>query len=90
MRKSNSATLVLLTLWTFPTHRVSSRQETTGSEMLIAFLFSQLHFNNANLDAPFHGGHLVIRSAKPTIHLKKCLCIGNSMICSDIWHKYHE
>ena len=20
----------------------------------------------------------------------KCVCIGNSMICSDIWHKYHE
>ena len=20
----------------------------------------------------------------------KVLCIGNSMICSDIWHKYHE
>ena len=18
------------------------------------------------------------------------ICIGNSMICSDIWHKYHE
>ena len=20
----------------------------------------------------------------------KNICIGNSMICSDIWHKYHE
>ena len=90
MRKSNSATPVLLTLCTFPTHRVSSRQDTTASEILIAFLFSQLHFNNATLDALFHGGHLVMRSAKPAIHVKKCLCIGNSMICTDIWHKYHE
>ena len=20
----------------------------------------------------------------------KCICIGNSIICSDIWQKYHE
>ena len=71
-------------------HIVSSRQETTASEILIAFLFSQLHFNNATLDALFHGGHLVMRRVKPVIHLKKCRCIGNSMISSDIWHKYHE
>ena len=24
------------------------------------------------------------------VQLCGCICIGNSMICSDIWHKYHE
>ena len=23
-------------------------------------------------------------------HSSDIICIGNSMICSDIWHKYHE
>ena len=37
----------------------------------IAFLFSQRHFNNVTLNAPFYGGHLVMRSAKPGNHLNK-------------------
>ena len=36
----------------------------------IAFLFSQLHFNNVTSYALFYGGHLVMRSAKPGNHLK--------------------
>ena len=33
------------------------------------------------------------RSDKTTddiLHCDRIICIGNSMICSDIWHKYHE
>ena len=30
----------------------------------IAFLLSQLHFNNVTSDALFHGGHLVMRSKR--------------------------
>ena len=25
-----------------------------------------------------------------TVNTILLICIGNSMICSDIWHKYHE
>ena len=35
----------------------------------IAFLFSQLHFNNVTSHALYYGGHLVMRSAKPGNHL---------------------
>ena len=24
------------------------------------------------------------------LEVERNICIGNSMICSDIWHKYHE
>ena len=24
------------------------------------------------------------------IEIQEIICIGNSMICSDIWHKYYE
>ena len=34
------------------------------AKILIAFLFSQLHFNNFSSDALFHGGHLVMRSKR--------------------------
>ena len=37
----------------------------------IAFLFSQLHFNNVTSHALFYGGHLVMRSAKPGNHLNR-------------------
>ena len=36
----------------------------------IAFLFSQLHFNNITSHAFFYGAHLVMRSAKLGNHLK--------------------
>ena len=36
----------------------------------IAFLFSQLHFNNITSHTLFYGGHLVMRSAKLGNHLK--------------------
>ena len=55
---------VLLTLCTFPTHWVSSQQETTASKIPIAFLFSQLHFNNVTSHALFYGGHLVMGSKR--------------------------
>ena len=34
------------------------------AKILIAFLLSQVHFNNVSLDALSHGGHLVIRSKR--------------------------
>ena len=37
-------------------------------KFLIAFLFSQLHFNNVTLDALYHGGHLIMRSARHANH----------------------
>ena len=36
----------------------------------IAFLFSQLHFNNVTSHTLFYGGHLFMRSAKSGNHLK--------------------
>ena len=30
------------------------------------------------------------RSGSPICLLTSMISIGNSMICSDIWHKYHE
>ena len=47
-------------LCTFPTHRVSFRQESTATENSNSLLFSQLHFNNVTFDALYHGGHLVM------------------------------
>ena len=63
MRKSNSATRVLLTLCTFPTQSHLGKKQ-PQAKILVAFLFSQLHFNNVALDALFHGGHLLMRSKK--------------------------
>ena len=45
MRKSNSATRVLLTLCTF--------QQQPQSKIPVEFLFSQLHFNNVTSQAIF-------------------------------------
>ena len=39
----------------------------------IAFLFSQLHFNNVTLHALFYSGHLIMRSAKQGNHLNSVL-----------------
>ena len=46
------------------------------AKMPIAFLFSQLHYNNVTLDALFYGGYFVMRSkrrcsAKAGNHLKR-------------------
>ena len=30
------------------------------------------------------------RSASPICLITSMISIGNSMVCSDIWHKYHE
>ena len=40
------------------------------AKIAIAFLFSQLHFNDVTSHALFYGSHLVMRSAKPGNHLK--------------------
>ena len=64
VRKSNSATRVLLTLCTFQQHVESHLgKNQMQPKILIAFLFSQLHFNNVTFcwHALFHGGHLVMR-----------------------------
>ena len=34
--------------------------------------------------------HKVVYSLVPRATVCFLICIGNSMICSDIWHKYHE
>ena len=34
------------------------------AKLPIAFLFSQLHFNNVTSHAPIYGGHLVMRSKR--------------------------
>ena len=62
MRKSNSATHVLLTLCTFPTQHLAKKQP--QAKLPIAFLFSQLHFNNVTSHALFYGGHLVMRGKR--------------------------
>ena len=73
-RKSNLATRVLLTLCTFPTYWVCLRyahsqhieshlgKKQQQAKIPIAFLFSQLHFNNVTSNALLYGGHLVMRS----------------------------
>ena len=40
----------------------------------------------------FSGGRKVQSSLPWCLFLENTrkICIGNSMICSDIWHKYHE
>ena len=37
------------------------------AKILIAFLFSQLHFNNVTSDSLFYGGHLVMCSKRCTV-----------------------
>ena len=64
MRKSNSATRLLLTLCTFLTRRVSLRQETTASKNCNSVSPSQLHFNNVTSHALFYGSHLVMCSKR--------------------------
>ena len=47
----------------------------------IAFLFSQLHFNNVTSHALIYGGHLVMRGAKPGNHLKtKSFAVGEVLV----------
>ena len=64
MRKSNSATRVLLTLCTFPTHWVSPQQETTASK----------NSNSVSLQstshALFYSGHLVMRSKRCAVQIQ--------------------
>ena len=45
--------------------------------------FEKLFFKTHNCN-PFQS------SLSLSIPALFCICIGNSMICSDIWHKYHE
>ena len=40
------------------------RMKQPQPKILIAILFSELHFNNVTLDVLFHGGHLVMRSKR--------------------------
>ena len=40
------------------------------AKILIAFLFSQLHFNNVTSHALFYGGHLVMRSKRCAVQNK--------------------
>ena len=37
-----------------------------------------------------HPPHRLVTKRFFSFHLKQQISIGNSMICSDIWHKYHE
>ena len=65
MRKSNSATRVLLTRYAHSQHIESHLGKKQQQEKNpIAFLFSQLRFNNVTSHALFYGGHLVIRSKR--------------------------
>ena len=64
MWKSNSATRVLLTLCTFPTHWVSPRQETTASENSNNVSLQSTSINNVTLHALSYGGQLVMRSKR--------------------------
>ena len=41
------------------------------------------HFNSGSLVHNYQTRHASFASLS-------IICIGNSMICSDIWHKYHE
>ena len=85
VRKSNSAACVLLacTLCTFPTHWVSSQQKTTASKNSIAFLFSQLHFNNVTLNALFHGSHLVMGSKRYAVYNQQITLTSWISTCLD-------
>ena len=89
VRKSNSATRVLLTLCTFQQHVESHLgKNQTQPKILRAFLFSsQLHFVNVTLHALFHGGHLVMRSKRCAVQNQRmqqgskrvpCGCAGTS------------
>ena len=79
MRKSNSATRVLPTLCTFPTHWVSPRQETTASK----------NSNSVSLQstshALFYSGHLVMRSKRCAVQNQGITLrdISNSVILLD-------
>ena len=62
MRKSNSATHVLLTTYCHIESHLGKKQP--QAKIAIAFLFGQLHFNNVTSHAIFYGGHLVMRSKR--------------------------
>ena len=49
---------------------ISARKK-LQTKILIEFLFNQLHFKNVTLDALFHGGHLVMRSKRCTVQVKR-------------------
>ena len=73
MRKSNSSTRVLRYVhYQYIESYFGKKQP--QAKIPTAFLFIQLHLNNVFLifsDDLFHGGHLVMRSAKPANHLQR-------------------
>ena len=50
----------------------------TFSTQRIGFLFDEIYIV------------VFYKLSVKALWLKFGICIGNSMICSDIWHKYHE
>ena len=52
-------------------------------KILIAFLSSQLHFNNVTLDALYHGGHLVMRSKRCAVQNHRITLITESCIITE-------
>ena len=67
VRRSNSATRLLLTLCTFPIQESHFSKKQPQEIIPIAFLFSQLHFNNVTSDNLFHCDHLVMHSIRCTV-----------------------
>ena len=54
----------------------------------IAFLFSQLHFNNVTSDAFFYGGHLVIRNKRCAVQNQEITLNKNEhLVISTSWLK---
>ena len=52
-------------------------------KILIAFLSSQLHFNNVTLHALYHGGHLVMRSKRCAVQNHRIILITESCIITE-------
>ena len=55
----------------------------TSAKIPIAFFFSQRHFNNVTSNAPFYGGHLVMRSNRCAVQnqgIKSLLHLGQIVI----------
>ena len=77
VRKSNSATHVLLTLRTFPPHWVSPRQETIASKNCNSVSLRSTSFNNVNSHALFYRGHLVMRSKRCAVQNQGITLIEN-------------
>ena len=85
VRKSNSATRVLLTLCTFQQHVESHLgKNQTQPKILRAFLFSsQLHFVKLCYFAClFHGGHLVMRSKRCAVQNQRMQQGSKKVPCS--------